>query len=694
MITYSCSSRTTFSAMDGPWRCSYKNSKNYMPHVSRGGRPALRSLEVQYADYALRQRDAAHSAASAAGVKYWIEQLSGAPDQLDLGGTPGKLYEYGRFCWNFSISAELAVQVRELGRRNRATPFMVLLAVWNILLYRYTNQSDIVIGTPSAGRFEPDLENLIGLFLNALPLRTVVGDHMRFDELLQQIRKTCLGAYAHQEVPFDRIVEALRPIRTADTAPVYQVLFSFQERGGKTLDLPGLTVEEVNVLQGGFDELSLTIVENESGEWRGWIHSGGRCDSGFLSRAGNYISRLLEQVCANPAGYVSEYSLPSEEERQFILASGRGSSDRGGAPLCAHRIMQQQAARTPYSVALRFRDQAITYKTLEVKSNQLARHLQSLGIAPGMRVGLFLDRSPKLVIALLATLKAGAAYVPLDPDFPRDRIEYLVRDSRACLIVSTSELVCRLPEDRPPLAILDRSDADIAHWRGDTLERAAEDSDVAYLIYTSGSTGGPKGVMISHASLANCLLSLQGELKLTAGEQLLSITTPSFDPSILELLLPLMTGATLILADSNTAADGAALATLIRDSRPQMMQATPSTWKMLLEAGWRPHAGLRLLCGGEALTADLAARLTGPGVRIFNLYGPTETTIWTTVGEIHSTASESSSHAMPIGKAIANAQCYVLSQGQQLAPVGVPARTAHCRRGSCIRLFWAAAPHG
>ncbi|HSN85666.1 MAG TPA: AMP-binding protein, partial [Thermoanaerobaculia bacterium] len=504
-----------------------------------------------------------------------------------------------------------------LARSAGATPFMVLLAAFQTLLHRLSGQDDIRVGSPFANRRQVEVEGLIGLFMNTVALRTRFDVPAGMRGLVVRVRRTVLGALARQDVPLVEDVQAL---------------LALQPPGG--LLLP---VEEID---NGTAKLELTLSLREVDDrLEGWVeHDIDLFDSTTVAR---WMASLLVLLEADPDVPVQELPLLGPAERAQLLVQWNDTL----APVPrvpVHRLFEARAARTPDTLAVSFEERDLTYRELDVRSNQLAHRLRRLGIGPEIAVGLRMERSPEMVVGLLGILKAGGFYVPLDPSYPPERIAWMVEESGARLVLSELEL---------------------SEETG-ALDTPVHPESLAYTIFTSGSTGRPKGVQVPHGALANFLASMAERPGLRSGDALLAVTTLSFDIAALELLLPLTLGARVILASRETAGDGARLAREIE--RATVLQATPATWRLLIESGWSGSPGLTALCGGEALPRELAKALLERTAALWNLYGPTETTVWSAIHPV--TDAE---RAIPIGRPIANTSIHVVS-GSELVPVGVP----------------------
>jgi amino acid adenylation domain-containing protein len=559
------------------------------------GKP-LPPLPVQYADYAVWERGRPDA------LDWWKRELAGELPPLDLPldrPRPPRQRHRGAV---LPVSLPAART-----RRSGATPFMVLLAAFQALLHRLTGQDDIRVGAPVANRTRLETEGLIGLFANTVVLRTRFDSSLSFAGLLERARKTVLGVLPHQDLPFGRLVEELQPVRDPSRTPLFQAMLAVQ---------PALAVEEIET---GTAKLELTLsVRPEEGA--GWIEY----DTDLFDRTtvARWAAALQTLLSADPETPVSDLLLLGPGERAQLLSEWNDTAAAipSISDLRVHHLFEAQVERTPDAVALTVGDRHLTYRELNARAGDLAGRLEA---AAG--IALHADRSIDMVISLLAILKAGAFYVPLDPTYPEERLRWMIE-----------------------------------------AVSAPAGEGLAYTIFTSGSTGRPKGVQVPHRALVNFLLAMAERPGLKPSDTLLAVTTLSFDIAALELLLPLTVGARVVMADRETASDGTRLAAEIDRAGATVLQATPATWRMLIESGWKGSPGLTALCGGEALPRELARELLQRTAAVWNLYGPTETTVWSTVHRV-----EEAERAIPIGRPIANTVIHLVDRDLQPVPIGV-----------------------
>lgn len=613
---------------------------------STGQDTQLPTLPVQYVDYAhWQQRQDASSQ-----LDYWRQQLTPLPPVLELPCDRNRPPTQTFTGNTYSFSLPDLPKLRSLAQSTGTTVNMVLLATFKVLLYRYTGQEDIAVGSPIVHRLHADLENLIGFFTNTLVLRTDLGHKPRFIDLLQRVKSVALAAYAHADLPFEKLVEDLPIPRELSHSPLFQVMFAHQ-KAATQLAIPGLTVEaEAIATQTAKFDLTLTISETEDTLSSVLEYNTNLFEPSTIERLARHYQILLAGILENPDQRIQ--TLP------LLTATDLKQLQPHTEPLPAwstiHHWFESQVQQTPEATALTFASTSVTYSDLNAQANQLAQYLVTQGITPEDRVGLLLQREPTMVIALLAVLKVGGAYVPLDPDYPSDRLQYMVSDAQVNILLTDHPTQLQAP------TVIDLKAERLDQQSRENLTLDLYPDQLAYVIYTSGSTGQPKGVQITHQAVINFLQAHAQQPGITNSDVLLAVTSLSFDIAVLELLLPLVTGAKILLASREATQDGLQLAQLLQQAT--MMQATPATWRLLLASGWTGQPQLKILSGGEALSPDLAHQLRSCGSELWNLYGPTETTIWST--------QEAITESVSIGSPIANTQVYLLDAHLQPVPTG------------------------
>ncbi|NOK12218.1 non-ribosomal peptide synthase/polyketide synthase, partial [Corallococcus exercitus] len=634
------------------------------------GQPApLPPLGVQYADFGVWQREWLRGPRLEKQLDYWKQQLAGVPSALELPtDRPRPAARGGRGTrHDLLLSRELTEALKALAQQEGASLFMVLLTGWQVLLSRYAGQEDVTVGSPVAGRDRGEVQGLIGLFVNTVVLRTQVEPSASFRALLRQVRETVLAAHEHQEIPFERLVEELRPERTQGRTPFFQVMLTLQAslRGATSVEGVKLEALELDTHTSKFD-LLLQVLETEAG-LKGFLeYDADLFTAPTMARMAEHLRVLLEGVVRRPHEAVARLPLLTDAERHEVLLAWQPPRPTPLPWTSQHGAFEAQADLTPDAVAATFADASLTYAQLEARASRLARHLRRLGVGTEVRVGLCVERSLDMLVAVLAVLKAGGTYVPLDPAFPTDRLAYMVESSGMPVLVSQRSLESLLPPHSARVVLLDGDAEAIAAEDGSPLRDAVSPEAVAYVLFTSGSTGRPKGVQVPHGAVARFLAALRETTGLSAQDVLVAVTTLSFDIAVLELFLPLSVGGQVVIASRDIAVDGSRLAGLLRRCGATVLQATPSTWRLLLETDWR-DPGLTALTGGEALPRELAESLLQRCRALWNVYGPTETTVWSTA---HAVASGTGS--VPIGRPISGTRVYVLDSGLNPVPRGVP----------------------
>jgi amino acid adenylation domain-containing protein len=651
----------------------------------RGGAASLPQPRLHYADYALWQREWLQGEVLADELAYWRQRLGGRLPvlELPLDRPRPPLQSYAGAVQIFSYPVALVERLKAVACARSATFFMLLLAAFKVLLHRYTGQVDLLVGTSNGSRNRPELESMLGFFVNTQVLRSDASGDPSFLEFLDRVKATTLEACAHQDLPFEKLVEELQPERNLSLPPLFQVMFILQNtpleaHSRQAHALPAVLAEQTAdyLVETGTAKFDLTLYAIETAKGlEGHLEYGTALFAAdTMKRMLGHFQRLLEAIATEPQLRLSELPLLRATERQQLLVDWNQTERRYPREQCVHELMTAQAERTPVAIALEAKGQWLSYRELNGRANQWAGYLRECGVKPGTRVGVCAERGLDLVVGLLAIWKAGGSYVPLDPAFPPDRLAFMISDAQLSVILTQASLlpsVEQLAADAGDVAArrlicLDRDQARTEAHSGENLPRLAGPEDVAYTLYTSGSTGRPKGVQISHRALVNFLESMRHTPGLQPDDVLLAVTTLSFDIAGLELYLPLLVGAKVVLAEREVAADGAALAAKLAESGATVMQATPATWRMLIEAGWAGDPRLTVLCGGEALSAALAEALLARCGALWNMYGPTETTIWSTLQRV-----EPGEGLIRIGRPIGNTQAYVLDRRLEPVPIGV-----------------------
>ncbi|HEX2203314.1 MAG TPA: amino acid adenylation domain-containing protein, partial [Longimicrobium sp.] len=644
---------------------------------AEGRESPLADLPVQYADFAVWQRAQLRGETLERQLAYWKGRLAGAPALLELPTDHPRpaVQTYRGAEEAVELPAGLLQRLEALGWGEGATLYMVLLSAFQLLLSKYAGTDDVVVGSPMAGRTRGEVEGLIGFFVNTLVLRTDLSGDPTFRELLGRVRDTTLGAYEHQEVPFERLVEVLQPERSLSHSPLFQVMFTLEDAEGTRASLPGLRAESVDaeVTTTKFD-LTLSL-GSDGGRLRGaLVYSTDLFDRATIQRMAGHLERVLEQVSSRPDARLSEVELPSAEERDVVLHAWNRTEAGFPADVCIHQLIEDQAERTPNAVAVVFEDDAVTYGELNARANRLAHRLVRLGVGPEVRVGLCLERSVEMVVSILAVLKAGGAYVPLDPGYPAERLAYMLEDSGVPVLLTQERLRGILPSSNATVLAVDSEWAEIETERAENPTPAVSPSNLAYVIYTSGSTGRPKGAMNAHRGVVNRLWWMQAEYGIGAEDVILQKTPFSFDVSVWEFFWPLQQGAKLVMARPEGHRDPAYLAEVIETEGVTTLHFVPSMLQQFVEEADSARCGSlqRVICSGEALPPALVARFHErfpATVGLHNLYGPTEAAV-----DVSYWACErgDATGVVPIGRPVWNTQLYVLDAALRPVPVGVP----------------------
>ena len=603
---------------------------------------------------------------------YWREQLSGAPAVLGLpvDHVRPAVKSYQGAHERLELSAELTAALKALSREQGVTLFMVLLAAFKVLLWRYSGQADVVVGTPIANRQQREIEGLIGFFVNTLALRTSIEGNESFRNLLKRVREVCLGAYQHQDVPFEMVVEEMAVERALNHTPIFQVMFALQNTPGSELLLEDVEISVLEV-ESGTAKFDLTLrVREDEGRLRGQVeYDTNLFEAGRIKRLVGHYERLLQELVRDGEQAVGAVPLLGAEERQQLLYEWNQTS----APVpdsCLPELFEAQVERTPEAVAVRCAEQQLSYSELNQQANQLAHHLRGLGVGPEVLVGVMLERSIELVVGLLGILKAGAAYLPLDADYPGERLRFMLAEAQAPVLLTQRETITALPEYAGQVVYVEPEWEQFAEESEENLRQEIGADNLAYVIYTSGSTGEPKGVQISHGAICNHLQWRQGAYPLSGSDRFLQKASVSFDISVWEIFGPLLAGSTLLLAKPGGQQESAYLTRLMAEEKVTVAHFGPAMLQVWLqEPELEQCQTLRqMFCGGEPLTVEqrdsFFARLQAG---LCHQYGPTEATVDALVWECQADDGE----VIPLGRPIANTRAYVLDEELQPAPLGI-----------------------
>jgi amino acid adenylation domain-containing protein len=652
------------------WSVALIGSEIAAAYAAAAGAPSPEDGPVtQYAAYARWQREALADAQATVQQDYWMRALAAAPRVLALPADrprpPVPSHRGARV--EFALEAPLTAALRRLCEESGATLFMLLLAAGGVLLGRHARAGRVVIATPIAGRNRPEWGAIVGCFVNTLAMQVDLTGDPTFAELLGRVRAVALDAYDHQDLPFERVVEALQPERDLSRNPIAQVSIGLHNAPGQaplaTIPLPGLAAAAIDPAPGTvrFD-LELDVWEVAGGLHARLLYATDLFDAASAQRLAAQLRELLAAVAADPHSRISRLSLLDAEERAAAASLGRSAQplQPDGRPLDA--LVREQALRAPGAIALACGEEAITYAELVARADAMVLALRAAGVMPGDAVGLCAARGAPAIVGMLGILASGAAYVPVDPEHPQARVALVLDDSRARVVAVEPHLVPRF--DGAALRIVPIGAPGPASGAAFAAP-AVHPESLAYLMYTSGSTGRPKGVAVPHRAVTGLLEAMHRVLPLGPGDVFLAVTTFAFDISVLEVFLPLTRGARLALATREETLDAQRLAQAIARHGAIAMQATPATWSLLVEAGWQGTPEMSALCGGEALPPGLAAALRARCARVWNVYGPTETTIWSAADEVRA------GEPVTIGRALANGEVHVLDESLEPLPPGM-----------------------
>src|SRR5450755_813659 len=635
----------------------------------------LSPLPIQYTDFAAWQQESLQNNAFASDLAYWKEQLAGAPPLLELPTNRPRpaMQSYRGSMQTFALPHDLTDALKAFSRREGVTLYMTLTAAFQTLLHRYTGQTDLVIGTVSSDRKRPEIQGLVGYFLNTLVLRTNMEGDPTFRELLGRVRKVVIEARRHEDVPFEYVVKELQPARTLSYNPLIQVMIAYQP------SLPALPSNwtcsqmDVQTSTSKFD-LSLELDERSDGLIGRFIYNTDLFDNATIARMLRHWQVLLAGIAADPAQHLAELPLLTEEERHLLLVEWNATQVDYPKDQCYHQLVEAQVERTPDALAVVFEKEQLTYRELNERANQLAHYLRKHGVTPDVIVGLYMERSIAMIVGLLGVLKAGGAYVPLDATLPQERVAFVLKDAQAPVLLTQRRLAEALPTLSAQVLCLDDGWGTVERESTDNPSNTTQPEHLVYVIYTSGSTGKPKGVMVSHRALVNYLIWCVRECEMEKGEGALIHSSIGFDLVVTGLHPTLLVGQTLVLLPEDQSVE--ALANALRTgSYFSMLKLTPSHLKLLnqwLSAEKIAERVHTVVTGGEDLLSESVTtwRSHTPGTLFINEYGPTEATVGAAVYEIPDDIS--SEVVIPIGRPLINTQFYVLDSHMQPVPLGVP----------------------
>jgi amino acid adenylation domain-containing protein len=641
--------------------------------IIEGTDAPLNALPLQYRHFSEWQHAYLDSQEGQRGVEYWRRQLDGVADVLDLPAFRPRpaVRTYHAAITSIDCESEIWLRLADIGRGYRATPFMTLAATFTAYLSRVANQDDIAIGTYIDNRHRRELRSVIGFFTNTLVLRSEVSGNCRFSELVERFRRIALDAYTHQQVPIERVLEILAPRRSLDHTPLFQAMLAFQPLSDQQFSLRGTRTRIVHAAGTRSDfDLTLRVYPANTGLKTEFEYATDLFDGATVDGMADHFRRLVEGAVADPFRRVSELPLLGHEERSRILVEWN-QTERSFPEQSVAALVEEQVARTPDAIAVSFGSSEVTYRELNERANRSAHHLQASGVGPETIVAVFLDRSVELVVALLAVLKAGGAYLPLEPGYPQERLRFMLADAGADVIVSVASLAESLPPQRAPVILLDRDLPEIAARSCANPLSHVRPENLAYMIYTSGSTGKPKAVLVEQRAIANYVQAAADQYGIRDDDRILQIAAVAFDAHVEEIFPALIRGGSILVTDHEPAQlswDEVLLA------RPTVLSLPTALWASLVRKLPRAPADafttLRLVViGGEAArSSDLHAwHLVAPArTALMNTYGPTETTVVVTASELSHDCDR-----VPIGRPIANTQAYVLDEQFEPVPPGV-----------------------
>ncbi|MBD2166644.1 amino acid adenylation domain-containing protein [Calothrix membranacea FACHB-236] len=639
------------------------------------GKPSLLAeLPVQYVDFTYWQRKNLHPERIQSLLAYWKQQLGGKLPILNLpynyARSPVQTFNGAKV--QLSLPKNLTEALKQLSHQEGTTLFMTLLAAFKTLLYRYTGQTDTLVGSPVASRNAVEVEALIGLFVNVLVLRTNLSEQPSFRELLARVKSTALEAYVHQDLPFDKLVEELQPERDLSHNPLFQVMFVLQNIPIPTPQLSDISLSFTEGDNGSskFD-LTLFMEDREQGLVATLEYNTDLFNADTIHRMLGHFQTLLQGIVSEPDTGIAELPLLTEVEKHQLIVEWNDTKTEYPKNQCIHQLFEQQVERTPDAIALVFGNQKLTYRELNERANKVAHYLKTLGVKPDVLVGIYMERSLQMVIGILAIIKAGGAYVPLDPTYPKERLAFMLVDAQVSVLLVQPHLIQELAPHQAQVVCIDSDSQEFAAYSHENLTHELTAENLAYVIYTSGSTGKPKGAMNTHKGLCNRILWMQDTYQLTATDKVLQKTPFSFDVSVWEFFWPLLTGASLIIAKPGGHQDSGYLVQLIAQEKITTLHFVPSMLQVFLEESELKKCGSikRVICSGEALSFDLQERFFERlNAELHNLYGPTEAAIDVTYWACQPNSNEK---IVPIGRPIANTQIYILDKHLQPVPIGV-----------------------
>ena len=652
----------------------FKEAGEFYRSFIDGVQAEVQPVGIQYADYAVWQRDWLESDEASKQLDYWVKLHNGEDTPLDLPLDFPRPHEqsYNGSAVRKKLGGPSLSGFENLLKQEKCTVFMGLLSLFSVLLHKYSRQENINIGVPSSGRGHRDVEDTIGFFANTLVYHHQVGPDDTFVDHLRKTRSMCLESLRNQDVPFDQVVSAINPPRDISRTPLFQAFLGYQDQRGRDFDFGNVQLQpyesDINVAR---TDITLWVEHDKDGLSLALEYCTELFSEATAIRILEHLDNLMRRSSENPDSPIWQLNLLTDTDRHLQLTANDKLFDFEYSD--ALSLVADSARKHSDSTAIIFGEQQLSYATLMQHAVAIAGLLERNQVPPESIVGIYMERSPLIIAAILGIWMAGCAYLPLDPDFPVSRLQYMVDKAKAAAILSDTS--SRSGEISGPqfisidsvLSVEPQGDVPDVPDVSDVSDRITGES-LGYVIFTSGSTGQPKGVLVPQRAIANFLQSMSIRPGFSSKNRILAITTLSFDISVLELLLPLAVGGSVVVATKEDAIDASRLSRLLTEFEIDTLQATPATWKMLLSEDWRPDGSdFRALCGGEAMPENIATGLLGAGCQLWNMYGPTETTIWSTCSRMKDGQSD-----IDLGQPIHNTECFVVDDRNQLCPVGVP----------------------
>ncbi|MDJ0597352.1 MAG: amino acid adenylation domain-containing protein [Crocosphaera sp.] len=636
---------------------------------SEGLNSPLKPFSIQYADFSSWQRNCLTEKVLESQISYWKQQLGGTLPRLELASDrPRPRVQTNKtLTKSFTIPQVLTTSIKSLAEEEGVSVFIILLSVFKIFLSRYSRQKDIIIGTPVTERQSQETKDLIGLFVNILPIRSNLTNCHTFRNFLNQIKTVCLEAYTHQDIPFEQLIQILQPKRDLSYHPIFQVMFDLKEQSIQEPQLNNLTISIIKKLEPAYNlDLTLLMEENDGKLIGKWQYNSDLFDESKIQKMSEHFEILLSEIIAKPDKNFWKLPLISEEEKNQLLFQWNQKEANYPQDQCIHQLFEQQVSKNPDAIAVRFENQKLTYRELNQSSNQLANYLKKIGVNTEEVIGLCLEPSLTRIIGLLAILKAGGVYLPLDSGYPQERLKFMIEDSNVSIILTQESLNAKLSINSLQLINLDSNWETISQESSHNLKTEIAPKNLANIIYTSGSTGKPKGVLICHQGLSNLVTDHIQLFQVKPSSRVLQFSSLSFDASMWEIFLALASGACLCSGTFESLLPGKNLLNFFQEKQITHVMLVPSALANL------PHTNLPqlkvILAAGETCRGDLV-KTWSVGRKLFNAYGPTESTILTTVFDCQGIKDN---RIPPIGRPVANTKVYILDDNLQLVPIGVP----------------------